>query len=296
MTDKEQLEDSPFYVNYSGTLTQTNVKLPKDMIEALKKHYHDKYADDIQKDKFRFGKYIRHTLEDYMQHQAIARISSKYSIFGIVQFNKVENNEMFYEALDFIPLFIKKESEYYSNSDNVSLLMYNCHQITYKMYESMKKHFTKKEQEEIETYFKTKTTSGKLVLIEIPLNNYLDIMANGVYSYKEDESDMHHGIVTLSTLNGACGIHYIWKYTKDCFNLLQLGFVGQKETLELLKDCQNYEVQEQFNYFFHMCNVHFPMYELDLLKHDLNNKKNDLEDLKSEIDSLQEKIAELEQK
>ena len=114
MKKEIKIESSPFYVEYNEKMKNKSFKMENDMLKALKKHFQSKYHDDVvnvEHGKFKFGKYIRKTLGDYLQEQCLERKIFNKSLFVFVDIDKLKNDD----NPNIKPLFVTNQSDYTKN-------------------------------------------------------------------------------------------------------------------------------------------------------------------------------------
>ena len=296
IVDEYTVEDSPFYIEYKEKGVDKSFKMPKDMLKALEKHLQDKHADEVKTDrgnKFRFGKYIRKTLEDYLQHQCLERKMFDKSIFAIVSEDKLNEDED--PIID--ACFVTDPSLYYSTKkfDEVAPLFYQVHKVALEdfpvdlmMWGRLEQKFLLKVKEYQDLHSKE-----NIQVLEIPLNNYLDWYHDGIYSNRSN-SKVHVGANLIQTKNGYFGIWYQWIVDVDYnvqANFIQV--VNQELLLYNLQLCGNEDIYFDYAQILKNKNDYYPKLELSILQHKLETKLNVKTDLEDEIAEIQKQIDEL---
>ena len=294
--DELTVEDSPFYVEYTGNVKQQSFKAPKSFEDALKKHLKDKYADEIKKDgKFKYGKYIRKTLEDYMQHQCLERKMFGKSIFAIVSEDKLKHDED--PIVDVC--FVTNPSVYYQSRkfDELSLLYYQVHKVAIDDFHhdmmlwgaKLENRFLFKLKEYMDSYSK-----DNIQVLEIALNNYLDWYHDGIYSDRSNPH-VHIGANIIPTTDGAFGVFYHWIVNDDySIEITWIQVCEQELLIHMLRQCDNKDIYTLYTSYFKNHNQHFPKLEIDVLKSQLQRKLNVKSDIEDEIADLQKQIEKLE--
>ena len=288
------IEDSPFYVEYTGKTKQQSFKAPLSFEVALKRHLQDKYADEVKKDgKFKYGKYIRKTLEDYLQHKCLERKMFGKSIFAIVDEDKLKD-DFFID-----PIFVSKPSSYYKQRDfNLHALLYfQAHKVPIKdfqyelmMWNPQQEH---KYLKELKKHL-DEDSSANLKVLEVQVNNYLDFYHDGAYSDVINPS-VHNGANIIPTKNGSYGLCYSWIVTNDySIQIRQMQVVSQKDLLYMLNQCGNKQSHKAYETYFRNYNKNFPKLEIDVLKKKLELKLHQKKDLDDEIADLEKEIEKLE--
>ena len=295
--DELTIEDSPFYVEYKEKSVDKSFKMPKDMLKALENHLQEKYQDEIKKDignKFRFGKYIRKTLEDYLQHQCLERKMFGKSIFAIVSEDALKKeSDPLIDAL-----FVTNPSIYYQTRkfDELSLLYYQVHKVPIEDFNHelmdwgayLENKFLKRLKDYQDSY-----SSKDIHVLEIQLNNYLDWNHDGIYSDRSD-SDVHIGANIIPTTDGAFGLFYHWKVLNDySIEIFYIQACSQELLIHMLRQCGNKKMYTLYLSYFKNHNQHFPKLEIDILKAQLERKENIKSDLQDEIDDLKNQIQKL---
>lgn len=295
MMKEKQLEDSPFFVDYSKSSgnkkdEQILVRLRPTMYKALEKHYKSKYADEIKEDGFKHARYVRYLLEDYIQHQCIDWMATQYSIIGVLNYNGVEEShfQKGYQKVKITPLFVHKISESYGSKFHFK--PYYVDKLFFSEYEDQSLQLTDKEKQTIEYYqFNNEDYNNKL-LVEIPLNNFLDKEDHGIYYSGEDVSS-HHGACIMATHNGSYGIHYFWKYTKDSgIEVGKIRVANQRDLTNMLLNCQNLEIHKNYSKIFNEENQDYPKHIIELLQDDLLRYENEKKSIDWKIAITQSKL------
>jgi len=292
VVDELTLEDSPFFVDYGGKSKNQSFKMQEDMLKALAKHLQDKHTDEVKKDgKFKFGKYIRKTLEDYLQHQCLERKMHGKSIFAIVSEDKLnEDEDPIVDAC-----FVTNPSLYYTTKklDEVAPLFYQVHKIPIDEFHydmqlwgaKLENRFLFKLKEYQDAY-----SSDNIVVLEIPLNNYLDWYHDGIYSDRS-HSDVHIGANLIQTKNGYYGIYYHWIVDFDYSIEIRFMQVCDQELLiHWLRQCGNEDIYFDYAQILKDKNNFYPKLELDLLQNKLQRKMNIKSDLEDEIAEIKKQM------
>ena len=292
------IEDSPFYVDYGLPEKQQSFKASKKFENAFKKHLQDKYADEVKKDgKFKYGKYVRKVLEDYLQEQCLERKMFGKSIYAIVDEDKLknhENNNTFF--LD--PLFATKPSSYYTKDFNVyDLLFYQVHKVPIDDFQHELMMWNHKQENIYLKELKKQlddNSSANLQVLEIQLNNYLDYYHDGIYSEMAN-GNVHDGANIIPTSNGSFGLWYSWIVDHDySIKVQSMQVVNQRTLLHMLNQCGNTKIHDVYASYFKHHNKNFPKLEIDILKNQLKTKVNQQRDLEDEIVELENQIRKLE--
>ena len=288
------IEDSPFYIEYHGDLKNQSFKASLSFEVALKRHLQDKYADEVKKDgKFKYGKYIRKTLEDYLQHQCLERKMFGKSIFAIVDEDKLKNN-IFID-----PIFVTNPSPYYMvRKFNLhALLFFQTHKVPINdfQYELMmwKPQQEHKYLKELKKHL-DENSSANLKVLEVQVNNYLDFYHDGIFSDRADPFT-HNGANIIPTKNGSFGLWYSWIVGNDySIQITQMQVVSQEVLLHMLNQCGNKQSHNAYESYFMHHNKNFPKLEVDVLKNKLQRKLHQRKDLDDEIADLEKEIEKLE--
>lgn len=290
------IEDSPFYIDYGLPTKNQSFKASEHFEVALKRHLQDKYADEIKKDgKFRYGRYIRKTLEDYLQNQCLERKMFGKSIFAIVDEDKLRTDD----DLFINPLFVTNPSEYYvaKNFNLYSLLYFQVHKVPIlefehdlMMWKPKQEHiFLKELKKQLD-----EDSSANLQVLEVQVNNYLDFYHDGIFSDNLDPG-FHIGANIIPTKNGAFGLWYSWFVDNDySINVNKMQVLSQETLLNILYQCGNKQIYDAYETYFRNHNKNFPQLEIDVLKKQLQTKLHQKKDLDDEIADLQKEIENLE--
>ena len=296
MMKEMQLEDSPFFVDYiesSGNKKedeQVLVRLRPTMYKALEKYFEGKYADEIKEDGFKYARYVRYLLEDYIQHQCIDWMATQYSIIGVLNYNGVEESHFQegYQKVKITPLFVHKISEMYERT--FPFKPYYVNKFSFSEYEDQSLQLTEKEQKSIEYYqFNNEDYNNKL-LVEIPLNNFLDKVDHGIYHSGNDVTS-HRGVCILPTHNGSYGVDCFWKYTKDDgIDIVKCRVINQRDLLKWLLDCQNLQIHNNYRNILNEDNESHPKHIIELLEDDLQRYENKKKSIDWQIHIIQSKL------
>ena len=298
IVDEFTIEDSPFFVEYGVPTKQQSFKASEQFEKALKKHLQDKYADEVKQDgKFKYGKYIRKTLEDYLQHQCLERKMFDKSIFAIVSEDRLnEDEDPIRDAC-----FVTNPSLYYSTKkfDEVAPLFYQVHKIPLNEFDidmmmwgaRLENKFLLKLKEYQDNY-----SSDNIQVLEIPLNNYLDWYHDGIYADKSS-THFHSGVNLIETKNGLCGIEYQWfVYNDYSIQLKFIKVIDQQSLLNNLQLCANQDIYFDYAQILKDKNDYYPKLELSILQHKLETKLNVKSDLEDEIADIQNEIDKIKNK
>ena len=264
----------------------------------MKKHLKDKYADEVKKDgKFKYGKYIRKTLEDYLQHQCLERKMFGKSIFAIYIEDKLnEDNDPIVDAC-----FVTNPSIYYTTKklDEVAPLFYQAHKVASDDFHHdmmlwgarLENRFLLKLK-----YYQDDHSANNIQVLEIPLNNYLDFYHDGIYSDTKN-SNVHIGANIIATNDGYFGIVYHWVVDYDYS--IKITFVqvcNQEVLLDWLRQYGNEDIYFDYAQILQGKNNLYLQMELDLLQKKLETKMNVKRDIEDEIADIKKQIDELENK
>lgn len=298
IVDEFTIEDSPFFVEYGVPTKQQSFKASEQFEKALKKHLQDKYADEVKQDgKFKYGKYIRKTLEDYLQHQCLERKMFDKSIFAIVSEDRLnEDEDPFIDAC-----FVTNPSLYYSTKkfDEVAPLFYQVHKVAIEDFHHdlmmwggrLENRFLLKLKEYQDAYSK-----DNIQVLEIPLNNYLDWYHDGIYG-ERSSNHVHCGANLIETKNGFCGIWYRWIVNNDySIESYSIDVVNQDSLLNNLQLCGNEDIYFDYAQILKDKNDYYPKLELSILQHKLETKLNVKSDLEDEIADIQNEIDKIKNK
>lgn len=298
IVDEYTIEDSPFFVEYGVPTKQQSFKASEQFEKALKKHLQDKYADEIKQDgKFKYGKYIRKTLEDYLQNQCLERKMFNKSIFAIVSEDRLnEHEDPIVDAC-----FVTDPSLYYTTKkfERVAPLFYQVHKVALEDFHHdlmlwgarKENRFLKHLKEYQDAY-----SSDNIVVLEIPLNNYLDYYHDGIYSERSHAHE-HIGANILETKNGFVGIIYHWFVDVDYS--IQVGLMqvhNQQLLIHWLRQCGNEDIYFEYMQIFKDKNNYYPKLEMDILQTILERKMNEKSDIEDEIADIQEQMEKIQNK
>lgn len=298
IVDEYTIEDSPFFVEYGVPTKQQSFKASEQFEKALKKHLQDKYADEIKQDgKFKYGKFIRKTLEDYLQHQCLERKMFNKSIFAIVSEDRLnEHEDPIINAC-----FVANPSVYYSTKkiDEVAPLFYQVHKVAledfpidFMLWGARKENKFLKDLKQYQDAY----SSDNIQVLEIPLNNYLDWYHDGIYADRSN-NHVHCGANLIETKNGFYGIWYQWIVDYDYS--IQTHFiqvVNQEVLLHNLQLCGNEDIYFDYAQILKDKNDYYPTLELSILQNKLERKLNIKSDLEDEIADIQEQMDKIQNK
>ena len=298
IVDEFTIEDSPFFVEYGVPTKQQSFKASEQFEKALKKHLQDKYADEVKQDgKFKYGKYIRKTLEDYLQHQCLERKMFDKSIFAIVSEDILnEDEDPIRDAC-----FVTNPSLYYSTKkfDEVAPLFYQVHKVAIEDFHHdlmmwggrLENRFLFKLKKYQDAYSK-----DNIQVLEIPLNNYLDWYHDGIYADRSS-THIHNGVNLIETKNGLCGIEYQWfVYNDYSIQLKSIHIIDQQSLLNNLQSYANQDIYFDYAQILKDKNDYYPKLELSILQHKLETKLNVKSDLEDEIADIQNEIDKIKNK
>lgn len=291
--EQDNIKDSPFYVKYNGEGKDKSFNMPEDMLKALKKHLEDKYADEVEKDgKFKFGKYIRKTLADYLQQQCLERKIFDKSIFAIVSEDKLksEDDPIIDVCFATTPVFYKEKKRY--ELSNYQVVRHKLSEFDYELMmwtPKLEHKFLKELRDYKESY-----SSDNIVVLEIHLNNYLDWYHDGICS-DNTNPNVHVGANFISTSVGIFGIFYHWRVLGDySVDVIDIRVCNQGLLLHMLEQCGNKQIYSLYSDIFRISNKKFPKLEVDMLKEQLNTKLIEKSEIEDEIADLEKKINELD--
>lgn len=298
--DELTFKNSPFYVEYTEKAVDKSFKMPKDMLKALEKHLKEKHADEVENDignKFRFGKYIRITLEDYLQHQCLERKMFGKSIYALVSEDKLKEDK---NNTNIAVLFVTNPSLYYTTKkfDEQDLLFYQVHKVDLADFPYNKMMFGKKLEnkflKELKDY-QDCYASENIKVLEIQLNNYLDVYHDGIYSASANNFYDHIGANIIPTTDGSFGLIYHWFVNQNYqIEVALMQVVSQESLLSYFRTCHNDKMEVAYASYFKHHNKNFPKLESELIKARLKRKLNIKHDLEDEIANLRQQLDKLE--
>lgn len=220
MMNVEKKKKSPFKIDYNGKPEhQVLTKFPLNMYNILEKHLKSKYENDYEKESdFKYGKYIRETLIDYLdQVGCLERNHFQYTIIAIVSRNQLfeSNPEVEYVFVydDYTEYFSKKSSK-------TSFIKYQVNKVPildYSIEDGARFNASQENKfhDAVKKY--SQNVDSDILVLEIGLNNKLDTLDDGVYG-KEDNKLLHTGCNYISTPDIVCGLIYEW-YLDDNNNV-----------------------------------------------------------------------------
>ena len=291
MANEPKIEDSPFYVKYNKKMEDKSFKMEKDMLLALKKHFKAKYHDDIENvehGKFRFGKYIRKTLGEYLQRQCSESNMFKKSLFALISMDSLQNSDNPIIS----PLFITNPSGNYNTGSvgKYSLTSHQVHDVPLDEFKMKLMHWSDQLQQVFKNRLKEfNTSTDGVYVLEMALNNLLDTYHDGVYS-KSSDAYTHTGVNLIITLFGVYGVVYDWRLNYDfSIEIIAINVYNQETILDKVFGYD--ELYKMYSSYFKIHSKHF--LELESLEKQLANKINERLAMDDEISKLQNRINQL---
>lgn len=282
MMKKGKIEDSPFYVEYTGKVHRKEkytYHVKKDFVNPLKEFFDERFGA-LSKSEI-----MEQIVYDYYFRYAHDRNSTGKTIIALI-----DESEITSDNPKIMPLFVQnqypKDNKYGVLIDKGIIDNYN--QMQYVAFVDRFDRLSDDLQEKIISLFindgfsisgfdvfdKLKDLDENsfkdLLIIQIPLNNYLDTKINGVYCYENDDADnspaesKHVGLAVIRNLNfplvytwslnedfgidveviSKVGLEYLKnlcvKYNQDAF-----AFVKLAETFEFSSDYKLKEVRKE---------------------------------------------------
>ena len=302
MANEPKIEDSPFYVKYNRKMEDKSFKMEKDMLNALKKHFKAKYHDDIENvehGKFRFGKYIRKTLGEYLQRQCSERKMFKKSLFALISMDSLQNTDNPIIS----PLFITNPSGTYDTGSiddgdsrsYKSILFHQIHKVQLDKFDLELMHWS----DPLQQVFKNRleefnTSTDDVYVLEMTLNNLMDTYHDGVYSNGSD-AYTHTGANYIGASFGVYGVVYDWRLNYDFSIEIAAIKVYDKETmLDKLYYCDNDELYRHYTIIFKAHSKHF--FELETLQKECNSINDEILALQDKLKDCHNRIKQIQNK
>ena len=293
MGKRTRIEDSPFYVQYHEKMKDKSFKMEKDMLKALEKHFKAKYDDDVQNvehGKFRFGKYIRITLSNYLQRQCLERKIFNKSVFALFDLNELEHKD----KPKVYPLFVTNPSDYYSTKSmtEVRLLFHQVHRVQLEEFNYEEMNWSDQLQKLFNNALKQYDSSSSNVhVLEIALNNYLDTYHDGIYS-KSSNTNVHEGANFIGTTSNAFGVITQWEVKEDySIEILDIQVVNKEAMLNKIYQQDNEKLYNSFSAYF---NVHSKNFlEVESMEKECEDMEKQMIELQNKINLKRKRIEQL---
>ena len=235
MMKKGKIEDSPFYVEYTGKIKHNGKHIKtyayhvkKDFVNPLKEFFNERFGD------LSANGIMEQIVYDYYFRYAHDRNSTGKTIIALI-----DESEITSDNPQIMPLFVHnqypKDNKYGVLIDKGIIDNYN--QMQYLAFVDRFDKLSDDLQDKIISLFindgfsisgfdvfdKLKDLDENsfkdLLVIQIPLNNYLDTKINGVYCYENDDADnspaesKHVGLAIIR--NWDFPMVYSWNLNED---------------------------------------------------------------------------------
>lgn len=292
MEQQEKIKDSPFYVEYTGNIDEHfTITTTASFNKALAKHLNDKYPNEKNKQgKHNFSKCVRLLLENYLNLQCISRTS--YDNYKIVLI--VGDNHLGTENIIPYGVIKNKSDERFLSGTSKHLYWANVNEKV------LNERYDESDLSQIENYvehYQKQFDCGGVYVVDLPLNNFFDEYADGVYSYNAENQTMHRGASIISTFNDVnptmhCGVNiitrkdnvycvvYTWYLNVDYKPIIDsIGFADLEQTMQDLSG-----INENA----------YANFKVTINAHDKKFPKDTVESLKKQYDTLQESIDKFE--
>lgn len=293
MKKERKIEDSPFHVEYHEKMKNQSFRMEKDMLKALQTHFKAKYHDDIQNvehGKFRFGKYIRITLADYLQRQSLERKIFNKSLFALIDLNELEHKD----KPIIYPLFVTNPSDYYSTKSITEnkLLFYQVHRVKLEDFNYEAMNWSDPLQKLFNTGLEQYDDSSSNVhVLEIALNNYLDSYHDGNYSTSFN-SNIHEGTNFIGTTSNAFGVITQWAVKEDySIEILDMQVINKEDMLNRIYQQGDKNLYNSFSTYFDVHSKHF--LEVESMEKECGNLENEILELQNKLKYKRKRIEQL---
>ena len=293
MTNEPKIEDSPFYVKYHEKRKDKSFKMEKDMLKALQTHFKAKYYDDIQyveHGTFRFGKYIRITLSDYLQRQCLERKTFNKSVFALIDLNELEHKD----KPNIYPLFVTNPSDYYSTRSITEsrLLFHQIHRVQLEEFNYEVMNWSDPLQKLFNTGLEQyDDSSSNVYVLEIALNNYLDTYHDGIYS-ESSNANVHEGANFIGTTSNAVGVMTQWRVKNDhSIEILDIQVINKKAMLDKIYQQDDKNLYNSFSTYFDVHSKHF--LEVESMEKQCDDIENKILELQNKLNHKRKRIERL---
>lgn len=285
MKQQEKIKDSPFYVEYKGNKTETvPCHASQSFIDALSKHLKGKYPNILNKQgNHNFGACVRLILENYLNLQCISRKTYDYNIVAIIGDKQLGNGEIY--VYDVIKDELNKEHILTGHSRQ--LYWANVNE------KALNERYAHADLSQIENYvniYKNKFDCDGVLVVDLPLNNFFDKDADGVYGFDAEIKALHCGVNLISTLDGVYCVVYRWFINQDYKPMIQdIYFDDLEQTMKDLSDV-NVNAFMNFEKSLSVLEDKVPKDEVERLKRRIEKYEKQNQSLQDIIKLNQEKI------
>ena len=279
------IEDSPFYVEYTGNIDKKfTVTTTPSFNKALAKHLKDKYPNILNKQgKHNFSACVRLVLEDYLNLQCISRKTYDYNIVSIIGDKQFGDNEI----ITYDVIKDKSNKEHILTGHSRQLYWANINE------KALNERYDVSDLTKIGKLvdgYKNRFDCDAVLVVDLPLNNFFDKYADGTYSFDAENKALHCGVNIISKTTGIHCVVYTWyinQYYKPIIH--SISFDDVEQTMNDLADV-NVKAFMNFEKSLGVLEDKIPKDEVERLKKQNESYEKQNQALMDMIKVIQEKI------